>query len=110
MKTMNSIKILTVSGYLFAAAGCLAAAAATGHTITQADKAFSEKKLEIAVGDSVTFKNTDGVKHNILIKDIDFNSGVQEPGSESTATFSAAGKFKVRCGIHPKMKMKVVVQ
>ncbi len=98
----NPIKILTFSGYAFAAA------AATGHTVVQTGKSFSEKKLEIAVGDSITFKNDDEVKHNILIKDIDFNSGVLAPGSESTATFATAGRYKLRCGIHPKMK--VVVQ
>ncbi len=107
---MNHIKLLTYSGYLFGALGCAAALAATSHTVTQAGKTFSEKKMNIAVGDSIVFKNDDKVKHNILVKDLDYNSGMQEPGSESMVTFDKAGKFSVRCGIHPKMKIKVKVE
>lgn len=110
---MKLIKTLTYAGYAFAVAGCLAAAAAAAaasHKITQSGKAFSVKKLEVAVGDTIVFMNDDSVKHNILVKDIKFNSGMQEPGTEATATFDQAGKFTVRCGIHPKMKMKVVAK
>lgn len=110
MKTLDPIKVLTLSGYVFAAAGSLAAVAATGHTITQKGKAFPVKELKIVAGDSISFKNDDAVKHNILIRGIDFNSGIQEPGTESIATFSAAGTFMVRCGIHPTMKLQIVVE
>ena len=107
---MNIAKLFTASGYVFMALGCAAALAAAGHTVTQDGKAFSEKKMAIAAGDSIAFMNNDGVKHNILIRKIDFNSGTQEPGQEAVATFDKAGKYKVRCGIHPKMKMTVVVE
>ncbi len=86
------------------------ASAGTSHTVVQKDKAFAEKKMEIAAGDAVVFKNDDSVKHNILVKNTDFNSGMQEPGQEASYTFAEAGKFKVRCGIHPKMKMTVLVK
>ena len=86
------------------------AAAIQNHAIHQKDKKFSEKKLTVQTGDSVTFRNDDSVKHNILVKDIEFNSGMQEPGQQATATFDSQGKFKVRCGIHPKMKLTVTVE
>lgn len=107
---MKALRVLTYGGCVFSVIGCFAALAATTHTISQKDKAFSSKEITVAVGDSVTFANDDSVKHNILVKDIDFNSGMQDPGASATATFASAGKFKVRCGIHPKMKMTVVVQ
>ena len=91
---------------------CFAAAtafASANHTVSQKDKKFSAKKLEIAAGDTINFKNEDSVKHNILIKGTDYNSGIQEPGQEASYSFAAAGKYKVRCGIHPKMKMTVTV-
>ena len=100
---MKLVRTLTTIGY--AATICGAAA----NVVTQKGKAFSAKEMALSVGDSLTFVNDDSVKHNILIKDIGFNSGMQDPGSEAVATFDKAGKFKVRCGIHPKMKLTVMV-
>ena len=108
MKAIHHLtEILALAGYGFAAAGSIAAAA--GHAISQKGKSISAKELTVAVGDSVVFMNDDGVKRNILIRGIEFNSGIQAPGTEATALFEATGRFKVRCGIHPRMKMTVVV-
>lgn len=90
--------------------GVVSALASNNHTISQADKVFSIRKMSLAVGDSVTFVNDDKVKHNIVIKKMDLSSGVQEPGEKFDVTFDRNGKFKVRCGIHPKMKVTVVVK
>ncbi len=80
--------------------------------INQKGKKFSEKKVTIAVGDSLKFVNDDGTTHNVhsRTKGHDFDLGAQEPGTEATHTFSKAGKVKVRCAIHPKMKMTVMVE
>lgn len=83
--------------------------AAANHEVIESDKKFSTKKLEISVGDTVTFVNNDTIKHNISIKKMKFNSGLQKPGKNVEVMFDKSGKFKVRCGIHPKMKLKVVV-
>ncbi len=90
-------------------AGISVALAAANHEVLEADKKFSAKTLEISVGDTVTFVNNDSIKHNITIKKMKFNSGLQEPGRDVEVMFDKNGKFKVRCGIHPKMKLKVVV-
>lgn len=107
MKTLE--KSLFLAGWVFAATGVAAAVASTTTTIGQVDKAFTEKQISVHKGATVNFVNEDSVKHNILIKKLDFNSGLQGPGDTVAVTFAKAGKFKVRCGIHPKMKMKVVV-
>ncbi len=106
---MSLARYLTLSGYALASMGVAAAIAATGNLVTQKGKTFSTSELSISVGQTITFVNDDAVKHNILIKGIDYNSGIQEPGTESTATFDKSGRFVVRCGIHPKMKMTVNV-
>ncbi|TQV82309.1 cupredoxin domain-containing protein [Denitrobaculum tricleocarpae] len=90
--------------------GAISAFASTSHVISQAEKAFSTKKMEVAVGDSITFVNDDKVKHNIVIKKMDVSSGIQKPGEKIDVLFDKNGKFKVRCGIHPKMKVTVVVK
>lgn len=92
-----------------AVAGIGVGIAAGNHQIIEADKTFSSKSLEISVGDTVTFVNEDKVKHNITVRKLNYNSGLQSPGENIDVTFDKAGKFKVRCGIHPKMKLSVVV-
>lgn len=86
------------------------ALAATAHTVSEKGKAFSEKKLEVATGDKVVFVNDDKIKHNILISSMKFDSGLQDVGAKTEVIFADAGKHKVRCAIHPKMKMTVVVK
>jgi len=84
-------------------------------TINQAGQAFSETDITIKAGDHVKFMNSDGVNHNILIQSGDDDDdakdlGVQPPGASVDALFDKAGKFKVRCHIHPSMKLSVEVQ
>lgn len=94
---------------------CLSATAATAAgsmTISQKDNTFSEKKVTIAAGESITFSNEDEVTHNIhsQTEGSEFDSGSMKPGENFTQTFANAGKVKVRCAIHPKMKMTVMVE
>ena len=83
---------------------------AAEHEINQAGKKFSKKEISVSVGDTVVFKNDDKRDHNILIKSLGFNSGKQNPGELVSLEISEAGKHKVRCGIHPKMKMTIVAK
>ena len=81
--------------------------------IGQAGQVFSAKTLALAVGDVVIFLDDDTVRHNIRIldsQDTMTDVGVQNPGQRLTYTFSKSGKFRVRCGIHPGMKLTVIVQ
>ena len=84
-------------------------------TVVQSGQAFSESDVTLKVGDHLKFANQDDVKHNILVQegDDDDNAkdyGVQPPGQSIDVPFDKAGKFKVRCHIHPDMKMSVTVQ
>ncbi len=111
MKSCKSRALATVAGFLgVVAVGAVSAIASTSHVVSQADKAFSTKKLTVAAGDSVSFVNDDKVKHNIVIKKMDVSSGIQKPGEKVDVLFDKNGKFKVRCGIHPKMKVTVLVK
>lgn len=85
---------------------------ATDHTVTQKGKLFSTEELTIAVGDSVVFKNDDDTSHNVFTASeaLKFNLGIQKPGTDSKQKFENAGTFEVRCAIHPKMKLRVVVK
>lgn len=88
------------------------AALAGEHTVSQAGKKFSERKMTVSVGDTITFLNDDGTTHNVHsnTSGFEFDLGAQAPGTSQSHVFDQKGELKVRCAIHPKMKMTVVVE
>ena len=104
-------------GASIAAIVALAAFAACVHaasvSIDQSGQQFSEKSLSVATGDSIVFNNRDDVTHNINVINADDDAadlGLQKPGQSLTYKFDKAGRFKIRCSIHPSMKMTVSVK
>jgi cytochrome c peroxidase len=86
---------------------------AANMTIEQSGQQFSEKSVSIATGDSIVFANHDDVTHNINVINDDDDAadlGLQKPGQSLTYKFDKSGRFKVRCSIHPSMKMTVNVK
>jgi plastocyanin len=78
-------------------------------------KAKKVELLKAKIGDKITFANRDGATHNVNASagsDKIFDVGEQPPGAENDKTleFSKKGEFEVRCAIHPKMKLKIVVE
>ena len=71
-------------------------------------KKYSFDELKIKQGDTVDFRNVDSVKHNVFLED-QFNF-VQPSGSKDKFQFAKKGTYEVKCAIHPKMKIKVVVE
>lgn len=107
---------MRVSATIAAAAALIMIAAgvrAASVTIEQSGQLFSEKSLALNKGDAVTFSNKDDVSHNITVVNDDDDTddlGLQKPGQNLIYKFDKAGKFKVRCSIHPSMKMTVTVK
>jgi cytochrome c peroxidase len=83
-------------------------------TINQAGLKFSVKDLEVAKGQTVVFLNDDTTSHNITItgdgNGVSVNGGMQPPGGKFEMPFAKPGKYLVTCGIHPKMRMTIVVK
>ncbi len=85
----------------------------TPYVISQRGRAFNPNFLSIKQGDTVRIVNDDGdLLHHAYVESDTFNfdSGDQLPGSKTDVVFSVRGKFNVLCGIHPKMKLIVVVK
>jgi plastocyanin len=104
-------------GSLLAAVAALvalgSAVRAASMTIEQSGQTFSEKSVTLKTGDALVFTNHDDVTHNVNVIDDDDDAtdlGLQKPGQNLTYKFDKAGRFKVRCSIHPSMKMSVNVQ
>jgi len=107
---MRKTILLSSLAVLVSAAGiCWAAGMAT---VDQRGLAFSISKLVVKKGDIVTFTNNDNTSHNILVSGngVSLNSGLQKPGVAFKAPFIKPGIYQVNCGIHPKMKMSIVVE
>ena len=107
---------MRVSTILFAAGALTVAgigARAAGLTIEQSGQQFSEKSAALKPGEALSFANKDDVSHNITVVDDDDETadlGLQKPGETLTYKFDKAGRFKIRCSIHPSMKMMVTVK
>lgn len=93
----------------------LAASAVTAQDavrITQKGKQFSEANVDLTPGQKVVFVNDDNVAHNVyaIVKGKKQDLGLQKPNEEGSIAFDAPGTYRVRCAIHPKMKMVVKVK
>ena len=78
------------------------------NTVTIKDFAFNPKDLPVKPGTSVTWNNTDGVNHQIAIKD----GATEDPigqGGKTVLDFPKAGTFNYFCNIHNSMTGTVTV-
>lgn len=71
--------------------------------------AFSPNRVEIKVGESVMWANTDELAHTATADGKAFDSGFINPGTSFSFTFTAPGTYTYFCKPHPFMKGTVVV-
>jgi len=92
----------------------VAVQAATTMTIVQKGLQLNKNSVTLTKGDRLVFTNDDDVIHNIHIfgpgSDEEKDLGLQKPGVPLTYAFDKAGSYRVRCNIHPSVKMAVTVQ
>lgn len=74
------------------------------------DRAFVPDALEIRVGTTVTWTNTDSVSHTSTSNGGGWDSGLIGPGREFSFIYQTAGTFPYHCAIHPGMVGVVVVR
>jgi amicyanin len=86
--------------------------AVASNTVTIENYSFMAPTIKVKVGDTVTWTNKDGVKHNISpdSPSADFSKGELFGHDETYSfTFKKAGTYKYHCDPHPYMKGTVVV-
>jgi plastocyanin len=74
------------------------------------NRAFVPGDLEISVGTTVTWTNTDSVGHTSTSNGSGWDSGLIAPGRGFSFTYQTAGTFPYHCTIHPGMVGTVVVR
>jgi plastocyanin len=84
---------------------------AAEYIISQEGKKFAPETVDAKVGDTLRFQNDDRVGHTVYSETpgFDFTIGKQKPGESDVVALDKAGEFEVRCAIHPRMKLTVVV-
>jgi plastocyanin len=100
MKTLFIVTLL--------AAPCFAA----NHKVAIRNMTFDPPKLEVSVGDTVTWTNEDFVPHTATVArpSKDFDSGSLTKGKSFTYTTSKKGDFPYVCNFHPTMKASLTVR
>jgi plastocyanin len=74
------------------------------------DRAYTPDNLDVTVGTSVTWTNTDSTSHTSTSDGTGWNSGTLAPGGRFSFVFQTTGTFKYHCSIHPGMVGTVVVR
>jgi len=103
---------LTLAAYAFLMGAIVAAHAATTITVNQHGLMLSKSAATVTKGDKIVFTNEDDVIHNIHIfgpGDFEKDLGLQKPGATLSYVFDKTGTIRVRCNIHPSVKMTVTV-
>lgn len=77
--------------------------------VTMTKNTFVPGALNIKVGETVTWVNTDTYAHDVVADDQSFNSGNLTTGQKYSYTFTKAGTVPYYCSIHPSMKGKIIV-
>jgi len=72
--------------------------------------AFAPDDLNVELGTTVTWTNTDSVSHTSTSDAPGWDSGIVAPGAQFSRSFPTAGTFRYHCAIHPGMVGTVVVR
>jgi plastocyanin len=87
------------------------AAAADATMVEIKDFAYVPASLEIPVGATVTWTNSDAAPHTATAQDREaLQSGTLNPGDSYSQTFDQPGTFDYFCEFHANMKGTIVVQ
>jgi plastocyanin len=72
--------------------------------------AFNPAEVTINVGDTVTWTNDDSANHTVVADNGEFKSGDLGQGATFSFTFTKAGTYQYKCGVHPNMTGTVTVK
>jgi plastocyanin len=70
---------------------------------------FNPNSVNVTVGGSVEFDNSDGIEHHPVADDGSWNIDLG-PGGTGNQKFATAGTYSYHCSIHPAMSGQIVVK
>lgn len=72
--------------------------------------AFDPERVEVLVGDSITWTNADLAPHTATAENGAWDTGTLQRGGSGRITFDATGTYPYFCAYHPHMKGTVTVR
>jgi len=102
-------RILLLPLALVAALVVAASAGADTKTVQIVKSGFTPSATTIAAGDSVTWKNSDTVNHQVVANDGSFASAVLKPGESFTQAFDKSGKVNYHDALFTSRRGSVTV-
>ena len=72
--------------------------------------AFNPSGLTVAVGDKVTWTNSDSASHTATADDATFDSGNLANGGSYSHTFTTVGTIAYHCDLHTSMTATITVE
>jgi plastocyanin len=113
MRRRSTLPLLVAAASVAAVltAGFPGGSRAANEDVRMSGFAFVPGEVTVGAGDTVTWKNDDGVTHNATALGGAFATGNLAPGNSSAEiVFATPGTIAYRCTIHPSMTGSVVVQ
>lgn len=86
------------------------AAHAADASVQIRDFAFGPGTVTVAVGDTVTWTNSDSAPHTATAESGAFDSGNLDAGQSFSFTFTTPGTYVYRCDYHSEMQGTIVVE
>ena len=71
--------------------------------------AFTPETLTVKPGTTVVFENHDDIPHLVVAVDGKYRSKALDTNDKFSFTFDKPGEYAYFCGLHPKMKGKIIV-
>src|ERR1700740_136691 len=71
--------------------------------------AFTPKELSVKTGTTIVFRNRDDIPHTIVAAKGGFHSKALDTGDGFWFTFTKPRAYGYFCGLHPKMRGRIVV-
>ncbi len=108
MREALVIALLALGGVTCASREVQPPAAGTRHEVQMRAVAFAPRELTVHLGDTISWKNVDIVRHNALRPNT-FDTGELKPGESHNWTPADTGTYAYRCTIHQRMRGRITV-
>ena len=83
---------------------------AKNHQIEIKSLKFSPSKVEVGVGDTITWTNKDIAPHTATAQDKSWDTGKLNRGESKTITVTEEFSANYYCRFHPNMKAKLILK
>jgi plastocyanin len=90
--------------------GCSASTEAGAASVAIENFAFNPADVTAAVGETITWTNSDSAGHTATLDDGACDTGTIGPDASSGLVFDTAGTYTYHCTIHPNMTGSITIQ